>query len=558
MGWLEAAGAFWGDAMHLVLAEVQQRLRLMEQEPFYATIGDLLDNAARATPDRVAIDFFERGERLTCLELLRSVNRAANAFRSVGIAHGTRVAVMMPNRIEYPVTWLALAKLGAIMVPLNNGYTTREITYALNDADAAFAVVDESCIPIFVANAERPHALADDHIICVGLPPVAGVLRWSDLMGNASDGFSPAWTVSGSDSVGIQYTSGTTGLPKGCLLPQSYWLHLARAAKARSLPVERMLVQNLFFYMNCQLLLLNSLSSGATLFVADKPSATRFIPWIKELGIHWCIFPEVVLKQPVAPDDPKTQLRCVALAAFSKDGHKELERRFQVPGREIFGMTEIGPGTFMPFEVTDMVGSGSIGGPSLFRKARVVDAEGQSVAAGVPGELQIAGPHMLKEYVNKPEATKASFVGEWFRTGDLATYDDQGFFYVVGRLKDMIRRGGENISAFEVESVIRQLPQIVDCAVTAVPDDTRGEEVRVTIELPARPESGLIQYRKDLVDEVIAHCSQNLARFKIPRYFGFIENLPRTASNKLAKHQIVPSGTDQRKGTFDRVDGIWR
>ena len=545
--------------MHPGIAAMQDRLRRLEREPFHETMGDLLADAARRDPDRLAVVFFERGEQLTYAGLDRAVDRAANALAAIGVGHGDRVAVMLPNRIEYPIAWLALARLGALMIPINNGYTPREIAYALTDGGAGFAIVDATCVPTFAAAPERPGGLTDDRIVVVGPSPIAGSRSWSALMERASDRFAPARPVRGDDPVGIQYTSGTTGLPKGCLLPQSYWLLLARGATARTtVPATRLLVQNLFFYMNAQFLLLTALNSGATLYMAERPSATRFIGWIKELGANWCIFPEVVLKQPAASDDRRTQLAGVAIAAFSGDGHRELERRFGVPAREIFGMTEIGPGTYMPFEVTDMVGSGSIGAPSILRKARIRDPEGRPVPLGERGELQVAGPSMMKLYVNKPDATARSFDGEWFRTGDLAREDDQGFFYIVGRIKDMIRRAGENIAAFEIESVVRQLPEVVDCAVTPVPDETRGEEVRITIERASAAEDGRREADEPLLRRVIAHCETNLARFKIPRYYAFAEALPRTASNKLAKHRIVPAGGDPRAGTFDRVDGIWR
>ncbi|BBK30519.1 crotonobetaine/carnitine-CoA ligase [Stella humosa] len=545
--------------MHPVVAIVQERLRRIEREPFYATMGELLADAARRDPDRLAIVFFERGQQLTYAGLDRAVNRAANALVAIGVRRGDRVAVMLPNRLEYPVTWLALARIGAAMIPVNNGYTPREIAYATTDGGASFAVVDETCMATFLAAPERPAALTDDRIVVVGTSPVGGTRSWEQLIASARDSFTPAEPVTGDDPIGIQYTSGTTGLPKGCLLPQSYWLVLCRSASARTTSqVRRLLVQNLFFYMNAQFLLLTALNIGATLYMAERPSATRFIGWIKEIGANWCIFPEVVLKQPAAFDDNRTALSEVAMAAVSRDGHREIERRFNVRAREIFGMTEVGPGTFMPFEVEDMVGSGSIGAPSLFRRARIRGPEGQEVALGDPGELQITGPSMLKLYVNKPEATARSFDGEWFRTGDVARQDEQGFFYIVGRIKDMIRRGGENIAAVEIESVVRHLPGVIDAAVTAVPDETRGEEVRITIEREAG--EGVAREAGDaaLLRAIIAHCEANLARFKIPRYYAFADTLPRTASNKLAKHQIVAAGSDPRAGTFDRIDGIWR
>ncbi|MCC7271934.1 MAG: acyl--CoA ligase, partial [Alphaproteobacteria bacterium] len=512
---------------HPAAAAVQEQLRRLEQLPFHATIGDLVAAAAAREPDRPACVFFERGEELTRAGLDRAANRAANALRAIGVRRGSRVAVMLPNRIEYPVVWIGLARLGATMVPINNGYTPREIAYALTDAETTFAVVDESCLATFLAAPERPATLDAARIAVVGGAAPAGMASWSALVERSSDAFAPTELVTGDDPVSIQYTSGTTGMPKGCLLPQSYWLVLCRAAGARMhSPVKRMLVQNLFFYMNAQFMLLTALTRGATLYVAERPSASRFIGWIKTLGIHWCVFPEFVLKQPPARDDDRTALMEVAIAAWSRDGHREVERRFNVRAREIFGMTECGPGTFMPWECDDMVGSGSIGVPSLFRRVRVRGIDGGPVAPGETGELQVTGPSMLKCYVNKPEATARSFDGHWFRTGDLARQDEHGFFYIAGRIKDMIRRAGENIAAVEIESVVRQVPDVVDAAVSAVPDDDRGEEVRIVVERgPDGARDG------ELLERIIAHCERNLARFKVPRYYGFVETLPRTASN---------------------------
>jgi crotonobetaine/carnitine-CoA ligase len=160
---------------------------------------------------------------------------------------------------------------------------------------------------------------------------------------------------------------------------------------------------------------------------------------------------------------------------------------------------------------------------------------------------------MLQGYYKKPEATAAAFDGDWFRTGDLFRQDARGYCYIVGRLKDMIRRAGENIAAREVEAVLRGLPQIVEAAAVPVPDDSRGEEVKAYVVL--QPGLG----PKDVPPErIIAHCEANLARFKVPRYIAYQDRLPKTPSEKIAKQALIQGGADLRAGSYDRVEKRWR
>jgi len=296
-----------------------------------------------------------------------------------------------------------------------------------------------------------------------------------------------------------------------------------------------------------------ALARDATLFIARRPSATRFLPWIKQHGIEWCVFPEIVLRQPEQADDAATQLKEVLLAAVSPTGQREIERRFKVHARELFGMSEIGPGLAMPMGCTDMTGEGSVGIPMLHRRGTIRDEAGNPVPDGERGELWMAGRGMMRGYHNKPEATAEAFRGEWFRTGDLAVRDRRGFYYIVGRTKDMIRRSGENIAAREVEVVAMMLPEVVDAAVVPVPDPDRGEEVKLYMVL----REGLKP--ADLpIARMQAHCRAQLAPFKVPRYYAFVDDFPRTASNKIEKAQLKARTADLRSGAFDAVDGIWR
>ena len=172
--------------------------------------------------------------------------------------------------------------------------------------------------------------------------------------------------------------------------------------------------------------------------------------------------------------------------------------------------------------------------------------------AGEIGELQIKGPGMLQGYYKNAPATEAAFQDGWFRTGDLFRQDERGYFYIVGRIKDMIRRAGENIAAREVEAVLRGLPEVVEAAAVPVPDATRGEEVKAYIVLgpSVRP--------SDMPPErVIAHCEANLARFKVPRFIAYSASLPKTPSGKIAKNTLLKDVADPRKDSFDRVEGKW-
>jgi acyl-CoA synthetase (AMP-forming)/AMP-acid ligase II len=316
---------------------------------------------------------------------------------------------------------------------------------------------------------------------------------------------------------------------------------------------ERILAATPFFYMDPQWLLLMAFYHRGTLFVARRQSASRFMEWVRAHRIQFCLFPEAVFLQPPSPQDRDNDIIRVNVYGLRKDIQAAVEERFDFVVREAFGMTEIGSGLFMPIEATDMVGSGSCGMPAPFRECRIVDDEGRDVADGEMGELVVRGPGILKGYYRKPEATREAFFGDWFRTGDIFRKDARGFYYIVGRKKDMIRRAGENISAREVEAVLKALPGVAEAAAVPVPDPMRGQEVKIYVVLspPATRE-------QVSPERIIAHCEANLARFKVPRYIAYRDSLPKTPSEKIAKGELVKGVADLRAGSFDRVEGRWQ
>lgn len=530
------------------------RIAAMEARPFDSNLGTLVERFAQADPQATAWVFFDSGETLTRGQVLDRITRLASSLAKIGVKKGTHVGVVLPNVPAFPITWLALARLGAVMVPVNVRYTPAELTYVLTDSEAEYVVIDESLMPVLQSLEKRPERLTADRVVVRGGAAEAGNHVWEALIAQGEAGYAPPWPVTADDLMNIQYTSGTTGFPKGCMQPQRYWLTMGRVAAHRDgLELKNILIAQPFFYMDPQWLTLMAMEQGGTTYVAAQPSIAKFMDWVHRYQIHFCIFPELVYRQPPRADDGKSALRRIATYGHNKDCHADLERRFNVIAREGFGMTEIGSGLSLPLEATHMVGSGVVGIPSAFRECRVVDETGHDVAAGETGELVVRGPGIFRGYYKKPEANAASFFGEWFRTGDLFIMDERGYFRIVGRLKDMIRRSGENIAAREVEAAIVTQEGIEDAAAVPVKDAERGEEVKVYIVLKPgySPQTVTPQ-------TILGTAARTLAPFKVPRYLEYVAELPRTPSQKIKKDALKALKPDPRVGSWDRVDGIWR
>lgn len=534
--------------------DLAERIRQIEAEPLPSSTAALLDEAADAAPDRVALDYFETGQRITYSTLRERVNRLASSLHRIGVSKGTRVAVMLANVPEFPITWLALSRLGAIMAPVNTGYTGRELDYLVNDAQVHHLIIAEAFLDVLDAMPNRPATLTDDRIIVSGAPRT-GQHDWHALQAGGDATFRAPWPVTLDDLLNIQYTSGTTGFPKGCLHLQRYWVTTGKINAARDgLLYERILTSTPFYYMDPQWLLLMAFFHRATLFVAERQSASRFSTWLHELGIHFCLLPaEAALKQPPLAHDGDNVVRRANMYGLRGEAHAEVERRYNLNAREAFGMTEIGSTLFVPVDADHMIGSGSCGVPGPFRECRIVDEAGQPVARGVRGELQVRGSGILQGYYGKPDATRDAFQEGWFRTGDLFVQDEQGWYTIVGRLKDVIRRSSENIPAREVEAVLRGLPEIADVAVIPVPDPLRKEEVKAYVIL----QPGLDRNAAP-PEKIVAYARRFLAAFKVPRYIEYVSEFPRTPSGKVRKQELIASKPDLRVGSWDRVDGIWR
>ena len=536
------------------LEPARARYRRLSEESLPGSIVELLEAAAVVAPEAIALHFIESGREISYRALRRDVGRLANGLAAAGVARGSHVGVMLANVPEMPVTWLALAAIGAVMVPINVRYTAHELHYVLTDSGATHLVVQDALAGSIDAMPSTIPGLVE---IVVG--DGAGMRgrghSWQDLVDRASETYHPARPPGLDDLMNIQYTSGTTGWPKGCLQTQRYWITCAKAyAFSDGLRYRQILSPNPFFYMTPQWLMLMAFFHRATLHVAPYLSLTRFVEWLRSYAIEFCWFPtDVVAQTAPGPHDRALAMVRGNLAIHRADLHAELERRFGFPARAAFGMTEIGCGLMMPIEAAEMVGSGSCGMPGPFREARIADPQGRTLPAGESGELLIRGPGIFQGYHGKPEATAAAFHGDWFRSGDLAVQDDDGFFTIRGRIKEMIRRSGENISATEVEAALMAIPGVVEAAALPVPDALRGEEVKAYVVLaPGRGPADLPP------EEIVAQCARRLAAFKVPRLVEYRTTpLPRSTSGKVRKPDLVAEKPDLRTGSWDRTTGTW-
>ena len=524
-----------------------------------ATLGALLEQTATRHPDRVAWRFIEREESVTFAELLRYVNAAASGLRALGVVKGDHVAVMSTNRLAFLGAWLALARLGAVTVAVNTRYTPREVEYLVRDSEAGYLLVEARFLPVVEAIPSWPTLSSRERVMVIdesGEPDQSTRVGhdWQALVGSGDAAARFDEDVGPDDLVNIQYTSGTTGFPKGCMLTHRYWISSAEVTGCSlDFPLERVIYNQNFFYMDGPFLATMCLSAGATFFVVTTPSASKFIGWARELAIQYCFFFEALYKTDEAPDDCDNQFELIQTFGFNRNNHTDLERRFGSVAREAFGMTECGAGLQMPSAVTDMVGSGSCGVPVAHREATIMDDAGTPVGAGEVGELWLRGPGIMLGYYNNPEATAEVFSGEWFRTGDLFRQDERGYYYIVGRKKDMVRRNAENIACREVEEVLRALPLVREAAVVAVPDDAVGEEVKAYLQL----QEGL-DARDLSPEQVIAHCRERLASFKVPRYVEYRTSFPMTDSARVEKRKVTAESEDLRLNSYDRVEGGWR
>ncbi|WP_418960382.1 AMP-binding protein [Streptomyces tritici] len=512
----------------------------MGDDPSVPTLTGLLAERARRSPDQEFLRFGD--ESWTFAEIDAWTSRLAHRLiETDGVRAGDRVAIMLPNIVHWPVVWLSALKAGAVAVPINSSYKKADLTFLLRDSGARVVFTDGERAGLLKEVSAAEGDLTD--------------LRIVDVAEDGSEPFpatAPEVRATAETLANLQYTSGTTGFPKACMLTHDYWVRLAwTCAAVTGLGADDVLLTaQPFSYMDPQWNTAVALTVGAPLVVLPRFSASGFFADVRR---HRATFfyvlgsmPTLLFKQPPSPDDLDNDLRLVLCSGVPVGIHAELERRWGAPWREIYGMTESGVDLFSPVDDVATVGSGSLGLPVPTKQVRVVDPQGADVPDGEPGELIVSGKPMMLGYWNRPEDTARVLRDGWLHTGDVVVRRPDGGVQLVGRIKDMVRRGGENIASAEVEAVLERDDAVVAGAVVAEPDETFGEEVKAFIQLaPGVPADRTTAAR------IVDRAGRQLARFKVPRYVEFVADFPRTPSERVSKPALKQRAAAEPGVTYD-------
>lgn len=500
--------------------------------------ADVLGERARLTPDATALVVVEPELRLSYRALDQRAARAALALRRLGIEPGDRVALLSHNRVEFLDLFFAAGKGACVLVPLGTRLTAHEIAPILADSGARLLVHD------------------GEHAALVAtlraLPEASGVERWLSLDEAAipeacfatlcededASGFAPS-RRSPEDLYCLLYTSGTTGRPKGVMIPhrQVAWNGYNTVAgwqltAADVSPIFTPLYHagGLFAFLipiltiGGAIVLHRGFDPGEIWRTVERERCTVI------LGVPtiWKLLAE-------APEFERADLssvRCLySGGAPLPTWIAEIYQRRGLVFKQGFGMTEVGVNCFAMTVEDSLAKLGSIGKPMMHTEVRLVGADGRDVPTGEVGELWFRGPHLSQGYWNRPEATAEAYVdGGWFRSGDLARCDADGFFTIAGRAKEMIISGGVNVYPAEIEAVLLQHPGVRDAAVVGVEDPTWGEAgIAFVVPLAAgsAPAESLLEF-----------VGERLARFKLPKAVVHLAELPRTAYGKVVKGEL--------------------
>ena len=521
-------------------------------------LPEALAETARRFPKKVALEFL--GRRLTYAALWREVEAFAKGLQEAGLKPGDRVALMLPNSPQFVIAFYGTLLAGGVGVNTNPMYTPRELHHQLRDAGARFLVILDQLLPRYL---EVKGEVPVEKVVRTGIqdylpfpknllyplllrrkgeaPKALEGLPWRAFLRPGTPRPVP---LDLDDLALLQYTGGTTGLAKGAMLT-----HRNLSANALQIdawdPTSKDLVGKgvmlgalPFFHVYGMTVAMNyGLFSGYKIVLLPRPEIKAIVEAIEKHQVT--LFPGVPTLYVAFNNFPGIERRDLKSVRICLSGAAplpvEVAKRFEeLTGARLiegYGLSEASPVTHSN-PVLGLIKKGSIGMPFPSVDAKVVDEEGKELPPGEVGELAVKGPNVMKGYWNRPEETQKTLKDGWLFTGDLAKMDQDGYFYIVDRKKDMIIAGGYNIYPREVEEVLYQHEAVQEAAVVGVPDPYRGETVAAFLVL--KPE-----YQGKVSEKDIERfCRQNLAAYKVPRIIQFRESLPKSSVGKILKREL--------------------
>ncbi|BBF99375.1 MULTISPECIES: AMP-binding protein [Pseudonocardia] len=509
------------------------------------TLSDLLGREARRRPDDVLFTHERRDH--TVGELDARVEAAARNLADRGIGPGSRVALLMASTPEYLVSWFAVARLGAVEVPINTAYRGELLRYQLNTARVDLAVADTG--PLLDA-VESVRAEVPTLGEVLGFPGT-----YSDVLEAAPvRGRTPGPGPAPDDIASVLYTSGTTGPSKGVLLTHHQQLafgHLFTEITDLG-PDDVLLNYSPFFHISGKFATLGCLLTGARMVLRSRLSIERFWDEAREFGVTAFIaiggVCHMLHGRAPRPDDADNPVRVVYAVPAPAEIYHDFEKRFGLTLVEAYGSTET---NLIVNSALDESLPGSCGRPNPIFDVRVVDEDGAEVDAGIPGEVVVSCPDPLllsAGYDGMPEITATAWRGGRFHTGDRAVRDATGALWFKDRIKDSIRRRGENISSYEVERLVNGHPAVAESAAVGAPSELGEEEVRAVVVLRAGASVS--------AEDLFLHYAESMPYHMVPRFIDIVAELPRTPTDKVEKYKLRTQGAGEN--SWDAVAAGWR
>jgi len=492
------------------------------------SVGSLLVERAEDRPDDPFLDVESDDGEVQCFtyaHVLELARQAARVLASCGVGPGERCALAIGNRAEFLTCWFGAALLGATIVPMNPGSTRREFEHMIGHSRSRVVIAVPTA-------ADACRDAADVTVVEIG--------DAFDELGDSAATPPLPRAVDPLTALGVLYTSGTTSAPKGVVVTHANYL-VAGEVVARHLRVrsdDRWLVVLPMHHANAQYYsVMSALVSGASVAVMPRFSATTWGEQARRhratLGSLFAAPIRMILNHPPASSDRDNALRVTCFAQNVTVAQLDaFEERFGCPLLQLYGMTE----TIAPPLANPLLRrrDNSTLGFATGARVRIVDGAGQSVRPGESGELQVGGRRgvdLMAGYLDDPAATTAAFDGEWLRTGDIVRHRPDGSIEFVDRAKHMIKTGGENVAAAEVEQVANEHPAVLESAAVGVPDDIRDEQLHLYVVVRAGASVD--------VQDLTEHCAARLAKFKVPRKIHVVDELPRTAVGKVQKFRLI-------------------